>query len=180
MGNHEEAAFEALYDRYFYVVYKTAYRLLNSEKRAEDLAQDVFVTLWEKRHKYAHTEIDDVRAYIRGISRNRAIDAIKKSVREQQVKERPQGRTQDGEDTTTQYLNQVEMEMIFHETMTLLPEPRKQIYQMAYDGVSHKDIAERFNLSLNAVRLHMVAANKLIRSRIRAHPFFRAEVRKIQ
>jgi len=45
-GDH--AAFDALYRRHVTVVYRHAYSLLGSRREAEEIAQDVFVTLWNK------------------------------------------------------------------------------------------------------------------------------------
>jgi len=42
------AAFDALYQRHVHVVYRHAYSLLGSRREAEEVAQDVFVTLWSK------------------------------------------------------------------------------------------------------------------------------------
>lgn len=44
----DSAAFDALYARHVTVVYRHAYSLLGSRREAEEVAQDVFVTLWTK------------------------------------------------------------------------------------------------------------------------------------
>ena len=44
----DAAAFEALYQRHVTVVYRHAYSLLGSRREAEEIAQDVFVTLFTK------------------------------------------------------------------------------------------------------------------------------------
>ena len=44
----DSAAFDALYERHVAVVYRHAYALLGSKREAEEIAQDVFVTLWSK------------------------------------------------------------------------------------------------------------------------------------
>lgn len=44
----DEAAFDALYRRHVTVVYRHAYSLLGTRREAEEIAQDVFVTLWGK------------------------------------------------------------------------------------------------------------------------------------
>lgn len=41
-------AFDALYRRHVHVVYRHAYSLLGSRREAEEVTQDVFVTLWSK------------------------------------------------------------------------------------------------------------------------------------
>lgn len=44
----DAAAFRQLYDRYRDVVYKTAYRLIGSRQDAEDVTQEVFVTIYRR------------------------------------------------------------------------------------------------------------------------------------
>lgn len=44
----DRAAFDALYARHVSVVYRHAYSLLGTRREAEEVAQDVFVTLWTK------------------------------------------------------------------------------------------------------------------------------------
>lgn len=44
----DSAAFDALYRRHVSVVYRHAYSLLGTRREAEEVAQDVFVTLWDK------------------------------------------------------------------------------------------------------------------------------------
>lgn len=44
----DTGAFDALYQRHVSIVYRHAYSLLGSRREAEEIAQDVFVTLWTK------------------------------------------------------------------------------------------------------------------------------------
>jgi RNA polymerase sigma factor (sigma-70 family) len=44
----DRAAFDALYARHVDVVYRHAYSLMGTRRDAEEVAQDVFVTLWSK------------------------------------------------------------------------------------------------------------------------------------
>lgn len=44
----DTAAFDALYERHIPVVYRHAYSLMGSRREAEEIAQDVFVTLFSK------------------------------------------------------------------------------------------------------------------------------------
>jgi len=47
-ANGDVAAFDALYERHVSIVYRHAYSLMGSRRDAEEVAQDVFVTLWSK------------------------------------------------------------------------------------------------------------------------------------
>ena len=44
----DSTAFDALYQRHVAIVYRHAYSLLGTRREAEEIAQDVFVTLWNK------------------------------------------------------------------------------------------------------------------------------------
>jgi len=44
----DSLAFDALYQRHVSIVYRHAYSLFGSRREAEEIAQDVFVTLWSK------------------------------------------------------------------------------------------------------------------------------------
>src|SRR5690606_41051850 len=73
-SGHKEA-FDELYTRYASIVYRTAWRFLQSEAGAADLTQELFIKLWTHREKF--TDIDNMRSYISIISRNPAIRALR-------------------------------------------------------------------------------------------------------
>ena len=68
---------EELYDRYSSLIYSVALRVLGDTGAAEDVLQEVFMQLWRKP-----TVFDSARgslaAWLAVITRNRAIDAIRK------------------------------------------------------------------------------------------------------
>lgn len=50
-GRHD-LAFEALVDRYRKKVFRLAFSMVNNEARSEELAQDVFLKLWQALPRY--------------------------------------------------------------------------------------------------------------------------------
>ena len=75
--DHEQA-FRELYERYWYKMYLTAYRKLRRREVAEELAQELFMMLWQKRASIRGTNLP---AFL-GISlRNLMIDYIRKNIR---------------------------------------------------------------------------------------------------
>ena len=44
----DERAFRELYDKYKGKIFKTAYLMLRDEKGAEDIVQEVFITVYKK------------------------------------------------------------------------------------------------------------------------------------
>jgi len=73
----DQSAMAALYDRYSSVVYSVALRVLGDTGAAEDVLQDVFMQLWRKPGAFDSSR-GRLGAWLAVISRNRAIDALRK------------------------------------------------------------------------------------------------------
>lgn len=59
-------AFDALYERYWQKLYFTAIKRLKNEQAAEEIVQDTFIILWQKRKLL---KIDCVGKYLTGITK---------------------------------------------------------------------------------------------------------------
>jgi RNA polymerase sigma factor, sigma-70 family len=59
----DEESFKRLYDLYKNKVYNTAKRLINDDKTAEDIVQEVFVIIYTKIYKLKHAEAFEVWLY---------------------------------------------------------------------------------------------------------------------
>lgn len=76
LKSDDREAFECIIGRYQAVVLAYGLRVLGQEAQARDLAQDVFVTFWNARHQYE--DRGQLRAYLLGIARNRALAQLKR------------------------------------------------------------------------------------------------------
>ena len=65
-------AIDVLYDRYAKQVYSLAYKILANSEEAEDITQDVFLTLWQ-RDAYQSTR-GSLKAFLTTLTRSRSID----------------------------------------------------------------------------------------------------------
>lgn len=54
-------AFDALYDRYWELLYNAAHRRLKDKEQCKDIIQEVFIDLWCRR---AQVSIDNIKAYL--------------------------------------------------------------------------------------------------------------------
>jgi DNA-directed RNA polymerase specialized sigma24 family protein len=69
-----EAIFRASYDGLF----AAAFRFLRSRPLAEEVVQDVFATMWERRDRWGEGELVDLRRYLFGAVQNRAISLLRR------------------------------------------------------------------------------------------------------
>jgi RNA polymerase sigma-70 factor (ECF subfamily) len=73
-------AFEELYERYQARAYRVARSVCRDEGRAEEAVQDAFMAIWRRPSGYEAGR-GDVAAWLLGIARYRAIDAVRGHVR---------------------------------------------------------------------------------------------------
>jgi RNA polymerase sigma-70 factor (ECF subfamily) len=73
----DENAMATLYDRYSPIVYSVALRVLGDTGAAEDVLQEVFMQLWRNPGGFDSSR-GNLAAWLAVISRNRAIDAVRK------------------------------------------------------------------------------------------------------
>ena len=80
LRNDDVDAFTALYWKYHVALYSNALKLTRDTQVAEDIVQEVFITLWEKRY-----DIDpkkDISGLLFVISYNKSINILKRKSRE--------------------------------------------------------------------------------------------------
>jgi RNA polymerase sigma-70 factor (ECF subfamily) len=72
----DRTAFTALYDRFSRPLYSTALHILRDAREAEDIVQEVFLTLWEKAPAFDQ-ERGSAFSWAVTLTRNRAIDRLR-------------------------------------------------------------------------------------------------------
>ena len=73
----DQKAFGKLYCSYSNVLLAEIIRMVKSKETAEDLLQDVFITIWQKGHQYNPTK-GSLYTWMISITRNRCIDYLRK------------------------------------------------------------------------------------------------------
>jgi RNA polymerase sigma factor (sigma-70 family) len=73
----EERAFDCLFREYFVPLTWFANRILHDEKNAEDIVQDAFVILWQRRKKHGH--VTAISAYLYATVRNQCLKQLRKA-----------------------------------------------------------------------------------------------------
>jgi RNA polymerase sigma-70 factor (ECF subfamily) len=150
----DSQALAVLYDRYGEVVYRLCLRMLSHAQEAEDLTQEVFLTLW--RNQSYDPKRGSLLAFFSTLTRSRAIDRHRRSQAQGRMRER-WGRNQTSEDrrdlmdklALTELSDQVRL------AIAELPSNQRTVLEMAYfDGLSQSEIAEGLQIPLGTVKTH--------------------------
>ena len=163
----DQDTFRSLYQNYWKKVFGVCYHLLQDSELAKELAQDIFESLWKRR------ETLSIKGPVEGYLVRAAKLEVFEYIRNQQIRQKhlhvyvenaPKANNSTQEDLLFDELsNRVE------ELLTHLPAKRQQIYQLNFQGASHREIATRLQVSEKTVEYHLHQAKTFLRRRLKEY-----------
>ncbi|QRR04135.1 sigma-70 family RNA polymerase sigma factor [Dyadobacter sandarakinus] len=159
----DERAFAALFNHYHQRLGLHIYKITRSEDLAEEVVQDVFLKIWMNRELLA--TVDNFPVYLYVISRNAALNCLKKAAHES-------ARIEDVDLHLETMVAEVSEEdhryLLIDEAIDQLPPRQKQVYLLSrHERLSYAEIAMQLDLSKESVKKYLQIATKSISSYIR-------------
>jgi RNA polymerase sigma-70 factor, ECF subfamily len=160
IGQKDEDALSALYDRYSGLVFSEAKRILRDTGAAEEILQDLFYQVWRTAERF-----DPARGSLAGwlvvAARNRAISKLRrKSGKAEEVDEKGVSLKVDVESRAAQSLLLDKVRTV----MGNLPENQREALECAYfEGMSHTEIAEKTGQPLGTVKTRIRSAMEALK-----------------
>lgn len=160
------ATFDAIYNKYCHKLHGFVLRYLKQEEDAEGIVQEVFIKIWEARSKidvYSSFE-----SFLFTIAYNTSISLLRKRVSE--TKSREYLKSLQQIDNADNVIDELHFKELNHKVQSLLKQlaPRqKEVYLLSREeGLTHKEIAQKLNISENTVKNHLVTTLKYLKSHI--------------
>ncbi|MGO4294449.1 RNA polymerase sigma factor [Chitinophaga sp. RAB17] len=154
-----------IFKEYYSALCHYAETIIGEPGHAEDIVQDVFERLWQKR--YAFEDLRHLKDFLYKATRNAAINFLKGA---QHSKERQAKFLHEQEDTATgEDLDIIRMEVfrVIYREISNLPEQCGKIVRMSYiEGLKNEQIAEVLSISLQTVKNQKTRGMKLLRMRL--------------
>lgn len=165
LSNDDEKAFEFIYWKYNAHVYNFANSLLYSPKIAQDITQNVFLKIWEKRHEINPEQ--NFNAYLFTIARN----MVYKETEQKLLSEQSFRQLQEGEDvldmSTIQTLDYHFTEELCRSLVEELPPARREIFKLSrFERLSNKEIALRLSISERTVETQLYRATCFLKRKL--------------
>ena len=168
--NSNEKSFEKLFHRYYGHLCLFASRIIQDDISAEEIVQDFFVKLWEKREQL--TIETSVKSYLFRSIKNLCLNFIqhnKTKLRYAQtiLSETSNNQTDDDSFTEINLAEKIE------ESIQSLPTKRREIFRLSReDGLKYREIAEKLNISIKTVEAQMGLAIKTLRDKLKNYNTF--------
>jgi RNA polymerase sigma-70 factor (ECF subfamily) len=147
------AALGILYDRHAGLVYGIAFNMLSNSQEAEDLTQDIFLTL-AKGCSY-DPKRGTLRTFLAILTRSRALDRMRSRGAAHRAIERwqPNQAEEVATNSPMDYVSQHERSQQVQAALAQLSENQQQILKLAYyEGLSQSEIAGRLEIPLGTVK----------------------------
>jgi len=158
VGQRDQVAFEAFYDRFERQAFSLAYRIIGERSAAEDTVQEGFLSIWKSGERYDSTR-GSAGAWALGIVRNRAIDNLRsRASRTPTLDSDDDGilESRAGEERTDELAFRRETQREVQEVIADLPEKQSKVIKLAFfGGFSQSEISEMLELPLGTVKGRM-------------------------
>lgn len=166
-----QLAFKQLFDRYTPRIYRFAISYLKSDVDAEELVQDVFLKLWEKRETL--DEYQNIRAYIFKIAINGIYNLSKKKNYKQIYQEFVKNNFTKGDEFTWNEVVYNELVDSLNLHIDKMPTQRRDIFLLSRkDGLSNQEIANNLSISLRTVENQIYRAVSYLREKLNPSSVF--------
>lgn len=160
LARDDRAAFDAIYDRYWQVMYDHAYKRLRNKQQCQEIIQDVFIDLWLRR---GLVDINNIKPYL--------LTAVRFQIYKLVTKEKAGSPFFELYETMAVSLSGVETNLIEKEFMRyvkvwidVLPEKRRKVFLMHVEyNLSTKEIANRLSVSQKTVQNQLGTAMQSLR-----------------
>jgi RNA polymerase sigma-70 factor (family 1) len=157
----DEEAFREIYVRYWRTLFATAYRKVHVKEVAEELVQNIFLSLWEKK---STVTIEQLSAYLNTAVKYQVLNYIKTCIVKEKyahlVKAKPELLEEDGDSMLVMH----ELSDAIDRAINQLPEKSRVIFQLSrFENRSIKEIADLLSVSEKVVEYHITKSLKALR-----------------
>ena len=167
LQNGDIKAFDELYRKYHSAIYCNILRLTRNLNITEDIVQEVFIILWEKRHTLDGEK--EISGWLFTVSYNRSIDYIKQKLKDSLVQTALQQNDENTYDTGNSLLNS-RMSIIEIAINQLSPQKRRVFELCKLQRKTYAEVASELQISKHTVKEYLSGAVVFIKEYVKRFP----------
>ena len=164
LSKGDKKALSLLYETYWKTLFLSSYNLLKNKEQCEEIIQDVFIDLWNKR-KELQIKIS-LKAYLYAWVRYKVFAEFKRKKFENvELFEDLNHRFQHATPETV--MMHAELEAQIEAVVEMLPRKCRKVFKLSRNKqLSHKEISEKLSISPKTVENHITYALKFLKSNL--------------
>ncbi len=159
----DQQSFNVLYNLYVDQLHAFVFRFTKSSSLSDDVVQEVFIKIWEKRGQL-DTE-KSFKAYLYKIAKNQVLNLFARYTTEQNIQNEIHQGALHCANTTDDTLDFIETAKIIQEGISQLPPQQKRIFELCKnEGLTYEQAATELNLSSSTINSQMVNALRFLKN----------------
>lgn len=160
LADGDHAAFAEVYDRYWNGLYHTAFGILRQGDVAQDIVQEVFIDLWNRRQA---ARVQSLKPYLHQAARFQVLKAIRAGKVDQSFYERVARVTARISDADPVQFK--ELQEIINGLLESLPDNCREVFRLSREErLTYAEIAQRLDISVKTVEKRMSLALRHFRA----------------
>jgi len=161
----DQAAFTAIYDRYYWLLHAHAYKWMRNRDDTKDIIHELFSNLWAKRETL-NLE-NKLAPYLYAAVRNRIFNQLAREKYAVQYSGSLEDFIDHGECVTDHLIRERLLMEIIEAGIAEMPQKMRQVFEMSRkQQLSHKEIAEQLDISEDTVRKHIQHGLRILRPKL--------------
>ncbi len=173
LSDIENKEFDFLFREYYRSLRAYAYRYVNDLFAAEDIVQDVFLKLWEKRDML--NQIGSIRSYLFSSVFNAVCNFTKHKKVEESHQTKQSNTFAEIEkhyhnyiESSPESLIAIELEKQIMEIINKMPAQCKNVFVLSrFHNLKNQEIAAKLNITVKAVEKQMTKALQIVRTNLK-------------
>ena len=163
LQNGDHVAFELLYTRHSAKLLVKLERKLTSSAEADDLLQELFIKIWERRNQI--DPLQDFAGYLYRIGQRMVTDHYRKLARTNVMQSDVKMISSEYSDNLEQHLAEKEANHLVEQAIATLTAQQQRVFSLCkIQGKSYKEAAEIMHISPETVHVHLVKATQNVKA----------------
>lgn len=169
LNKQQTSAYHQLYDEYYKVLVLYAINFLSSQQAAEDIVQELFATMWEKKMKFL--SLPSFRTYLYNSVRNASLNYLKHQNVESLYLEHLANTYREIIEEEEEDTNEEEVYRLLFRAIDKLPTRCREVFLLHMDGKKNEEIATLLGISIETVKTQKKRAIQFIKEQMGTYYF---------
>lgn len=160
-------AFDTLYFKYHSAIYRNILKLVKDDETAENILQEVFMQLWEKR--LTLDENRNIPGWLFTVSYNKSIDYLKRAAKENLfINELEKISVEEDNDAV---VKEYRLRLLEDAMARLSPQKKSVLMMCKLQGRSYEETARELNISKHTVKEYLTLAVRSVKDHMLSDPY---------
>jgi RNA polymerase sigma-70 factor (ECF subfamily) len=165
LKSDDTSAFTELYSRYKGLLYIYACKITRDDDIAEDMVQELFINVWDKRKSINFSS--SISSYLYATVRYKFFDLVDKQKVRTDYVQAFQLFLDKGEYLTDNYILEKELSATIEKEISNLPSKMREVFLLSRkENLSNKEIAQRLDISEKTVKNQISTALKTLKTKL--------------